>query len=154
MTLDHTNVVARCREFEDFRRTQQPLIDQIQIQLIQKTTYASAASHSNTGVKSVEMEKSKAPSSSGKTLEYPEFKRAWQKVAGVCWSDANQIEQIKFKVDSATKRIISRCNTMEEVWKVLDSEYAQEEDVINAVDVELKRLRMSDCSISKYIEVM
>ena len=50
--------------------------------------------------KGVEMEKSKAPTFSGKTIDYPEFKRGWQKVAGGCWDDANQVEQIKFKVNT------------------------------------------------------
>ena len=27
MSLDHSNVVARCKELEDFRRTQQPIIE-------------------------------------------------------------------------------------------------------------------------------
>ena len=43
------------------------------------------------------------------------------------WEDSNQVEQTKFKVDVNTKRIISRCNSMSEVWEVLDSEFAQEQ---------------------------
>ena len=57
-----------------------------------------------------------------------------KKVAGVLWSDSNQVEQIKYKVDDDTLRIISRCCSMDEVWAVLDSEFAQEQEVINAVD--------------------
>ena len=90
------------------------------------------------------MEKSKAPTFSGKTIDYPEFKRGWQKVAGVCWDDGNQVEQLKFKVDSETRRIISRCNTMREVWEVMDSEFAQEQEVVNAVDLELNNLVLLD----------
>ena len=50
-----------------------------------------------------------------------------------------------------TGRIISRCNTMKDVWEVLDAEFAQEQEVINAVDVELKNLRLMDCSVPEYI---
>ena len=97
------------------------------------------------------MEKSKAPSFSGKTIDYPEFKRGWQKVAGVCWEDENQVEQIKFKVDDDTRRIITRCKTMTEVWGVLDTEFAQEQEVINAVDEELNKLLSLNCSVPEYI---
>ena len=88
------------------------------------------------------MEKIKAPVFSGRTIEYPEFKRGWQKVAGVHWSDGNQVEQIKHKVDQETRKIITRCNTMKEVWEVLDSEFAQEQKVVNAVDTELNDLAL------------
>ena len=97
------------------------------------------------------MEKSKAPSFSGDTLDYPEFKRGWEKVPGVYWDDANQVEQIKHKVDSETRLLISRCNTMSEVWKVLDGEFAQEEEVVNAVNAKLQYLRLMECSVPEYI---
>ena len=93
-----------------------------------------AASSTSTRTRDIEMEKFKAPTFSGKTIEYPKFKRGWKKVAGVYWSDSNQVEQIKYKVDNDTRRIISRCETMEDVWKVFDLEFAQEQKVINAVD--------------------
>ena len=97
------------------------------------------------------MEKSKAPTFSGKTLDYPEFKRGWKKVAGVCWSDGNQVEQIKYKVDDNTRSIISRCNTMDEVWAVMDSLFAHEQEVINAVDEEINKLLQMNCSVDEYI---
>ena len=55
------------------------------------------------------------------------------------WDAANQIEQMKFKVDGHTKQIISRCVDMEQVWEALDIEYAGEQIVINAVNGELKK---------------
>ena len=85
--------------------------------------------------------KSKARVFSGRTIDYLEFKRGWQKVAGVFWHNANQVEQIKLKVNEETRRIIARCNSMKEVWKVLDLEFAQEQEVINTVDTELKLFR-------------
>ena len=97
------------------------------------------------------MEKSKAPTFTGRTIDYPHFKRGWNKVAGTAWSDNNQVEQIKQKVDDRTKRIISRCNTMQEVWKALDAEYAQEQEVINAVNEELNKLRSMDLTTAEYI---
>ena len=155
MNLDSQNIATRCTEFETFRRAQQSIIDKFQTDLALKTSVMSSSasvSSVNTNIdSSMTMEKGKTPSFSGKTLEYPEFKRAWQKVPGKRWSDENQVEQIKFNVDSNTKRIITRCDTMNEVWTALDAEYAQEEDVVNAVDVELKKLRMTECTIPQYI---
>ena len=58
------------------------------------------------------MEKSLAPTFSGRTIGYPEFKRGWTAVAGVYWDDSNQVKQIKNKVDTKTRRIIARCDTM------------------------------------------
>ena len=143
MSLDHANVVAHCQQLEEYHRVQLNQIDTIRFQLAEKTPSESCTTSTTTSatLKSVEMQKSKAPTFSGKTIDYPEFKKGWLKVAGVCWSDENQVEQLKFHVDSDTRRIISRCDTMTEVWKALDEEYAQEEEVINAVDVEaLKNL--------------
>ena len=74
-----------------------------------------------------------------------------QKVAGSNWDEDNQLEQLKFKVDSHTKRIISRCKTMSEVWLALDNEYAQEEEIVNAVNSQLKQLKSAECSTSEYI---
>ena len=110
MSLDHTNVVNRCQEFEEFRRTQLSKVDTIGFQLAKKTPTPSSAPSSAPVplIKTMEMEKSKAPVFSGKTIDYPEFKRGWLKVAGVCWSDGNQVEQIKQKVDLDSRRIISQ----------------------------------------------
>ena len=149
MALDQVNVARQCLEFEEFRRVQQGKIVTIQFQLAENVPSPTPASAGY--AKGVEMEKSKAPSFFGKTIDYPEFKRGWKKVAGVAWDDGNQVEQIKFKVDLDTKRIISRCNTMEEVWDVLDAEYAQEQEVINAVDEELRSLRAIQCTTPEYI---
>ena len=64
---------------------------------------ADKAPKSTSSVQSIQMEKSKAPTFLGRTIDYPEFKRGWQKVAGVCWDDANQAEQVKLKVDLKLK---------------------------------------------------
>ena len=97
------------------------------------------------------MEKCKAPSFTGKTIDYPEFKRAWIKTAGIAWSDDNQVQQIKLKIDNESRQIITRCKTMEEVWSVLDGEYAQEQEIVNAVDEELLKLRSTECTTCEYI---
>ena len=97
------------------------------------------------------MEKCKVPTFDGDTIVYPEFKLSWQKVAGSNWGEDNQPEQLKFKVDSHTKRIISRCKTMSEVWLALDNEYAQEEEIVNAVNSQLKQLKSAECSTFEYI---
>ena len=39
---------------------------------------------------------------------------------------------------------------MSEVWEVLDAEFAQEQEVINAVNMELYKLRLSECSIPEH----
>ena len=97
------------------------------------------------------MEKSIAPSFSGSVLDYPEFKRSWAKVAAVHWDDGNQVEQIKHKVNPETRLLISQCSTMVEVWKILDVECANEQDVLNAVDIQINKLKSMDCSIPEYI---
>ena len=102
----------------------------------------------------IETEKSRAPSFTGKTIDYPEFRRGWAKVSEVHWDHDNQVKQIKFKVDSATRRLISRCSTMSEVWELLDAEYAQEHEVINVVDIELCQLISSKYSIPEYIVML
>ena len=86
------------------------------------------------------MQKSKPPVFSGLTIDYPEFKRGWEKVPGVMWEDANQVVQIKFCLNEHCRRLISRCKTMPEVWETLDAEFAEEHEVINAVQEELTKL--------------
>ena len=58
--------------------------------------------------KGIDMEKSKAPSFHWKTIDYPEFRRGWQRVAWVYWEDENQVEQIRFKVGDDRRCIIMR----------------------------------------------
>ena len=146
-------------EHADFRQSYGMRLTQIQLQLAEKSvahTNSATTSHSLTSADSVyprgiEMEKSRAPIFSGKTIDYPEFKRGWNKVAGIVWDDANQVEQIKLKVDTETRRIITRCKTMSEIWDALDIEYAQEQEVINAVDQELRCLKGLKCNTAEYI---
>ena len=97
------------------------------------------------------MEKCKAPSFTGRTIEYPEFKRSWCKVVGTRWDDDNQLEQMKRKVDMHTRKIIQRCNDMTEVWAELDKEYGQEQEVVNAVDAELKLIIAEECTTDEFI---
>jgi len=153
---DCTNLKDHCTSLEIFRRDIQSKILSVQLQLAdqqsaQQPNTTSPPAATRTHQRGMEMEKSRAPTFSGRTIDYPEFKRGWKKVAGVCWEDSNQVEQIKFKVDDESRRIISRCKTMDEVWKVLDSEFAQEQEVINAVDEELSKLLLYNCSVAEYI---
>ena len=99
----------------------------------------------------IEIEKCKVPTFSGKTIEYPEFKKSWRKVAGAHWDDDNQLERMKFKVDPHTKLILSRCKDMAAVWVALDEEYGQEREVVNAVNHELHRLRSQECTTPQFI---
>ena len=103
------------------------------------------------GTRAVEMEKCRAPTFSGKTLEYPEFKRSWNKVAAQVWTEGNQMEQMKLKVDDFTRKVISRCHNMKDVWDALDHEYGQEMEVVNAVNTELQALQSEVCSTAEYI---
>ena len=43
---------------------------------------------------------------------------------------------------------------MSEVWEVLDAEFAQEQEVINTVDIELYKLISSECSIPEFIVIL
>ena len=138
---------------EQFRQCQQTHLVTIQLHLPDSTEISSKAksSVSALSMKGVEMEKSKAPAFSGRTLDYPHFKRGWKKVAGAVWTDDNQVEQIKLKVDERTRRLISRHQTMADIWTALDAEYAQEQEVINAVNKELTLLCSAERSTAEYI---
>ena len=150
LSSDLDTVLDDC---ETFRQSQQPKLVTIQLHLADAVADKSASAQSSLQphMKGVEMEKSKAPTFNGRTLDYPHFKRGWKKVAGAVWTDDNQVEQIKLKVDERTRRLISRHQTMAEVWSALDAEYAQEQEVINAVNEELTNLCSSEFSTAEYI---
>ena len=144
LLLDSANLEDNLKQHDNFRQKYKERLLALQLHLAEKTPTATRPG-------GFEMEKSKAPTFSGRTIDYPEFKRGWTKTAGIRWDDGNQVEQIKLKVNDQAKRIISRCNSMKEVWETLDLEYAQEQEVINAVDAELKVLRLKVCSTPEYI---
>ena len=85
-------------------------------------------------LKGAEMEQCRAPSFTGKTINYLELRRGQTKVAAVPWEDGNQVDQIRCKVKTET-HIISRCSTLTEVWEILDAEYVHEQEFINAVEL-------------------
>ena len=148
---------AVAEEFERFHQAREQEIINIQVNLAKSTppimppTPDAPTPSVQSRSRSIEIEKAKVPVFSGKVIDYPEFKRGWQKVAGAHWDGDNQIEQMKFKVDPHTKRILSRCKTMKEVWENLDLEYAQEQEVVNAVSHELNLLRSKDNTTAEYI---
>ena len=119
LPLDTTGSKERLLKYDEFRRNVLSEITKIDIKLAEASTNSTTSSGAAVP-RGVQMEKSRAPTFSGRTIEYPEFKRGWNKVAGQAWEDGNQVEQIKQKVDMNTRRIISRCNTMTEVWEALD----------------------------------
>ena len=149
----------KCEEvadgFEQFHQTQEKQILDIQLNLVKCAPTVNSLTPATPSIqprsRSIEIEKVKVPVFSGNVIDYPEFKRGWQKVAGSHWDEDNQIEQMKFKVDPHTKRILSRCKTMVEVWENLDLEYAQEQEVVNAVSQELHKLRSKDNTTAEYI---
>ena len=153
LTLSGTHSADVVDQHETFRQNQHKRLTDVQVNL---ASLASSPTSPSPGAiprtaRIVDYEKGKAPTFKGSTIDYPEFKRAWQKVTASVWDDDNQIEQMKFKVDSHTKLIISRCTNMTEVWKALDDEYAQEQEVVNDVNEELKSLRSAVCSTPEYI---
>ena len=84
----------------------------------------------------------------GKTVDHPTlFPHDWTVVNGVYWDDLNQVEQIKHKVDTKTRRIIACCDTMEKVWTAQDKDFAPQEEVITALNEELKNLIAVECSV-------
>ena len=153
ISLQVPDAVKRCASIEEFRRSKEEDLVVIQLRLADLSSPASPSPPSTSTVphRSIEMEKSIAPSFSGSVLDYPEFKRSWAKVAAVHWDDGNQVEQIKHKVNPETRLLISQCSTMVEVWKILDVECANEQDVLNAVDIQINKLKSMDCSIPEYI---
>ena len=154
LTLDVGNLQQNLDELELFRKNILSSISATELLLAEKVpSNPSPSSHSSCSSvpRGVKMENSIAPTFSGNTIDYPEFKRGWNKVAGVAWDDGNQVEQIKLKVDAKTKRILTRCETMSEVWDAMDNEFAQEGELIYTVNEELHKFRSTDCSTEQYI---
>ena len=122
LQLSHEEFEDTLSKHEEFKRSQQKRILNIRLKLagLAKSVPTEHPPRPMTAMRTVEMEKCKAPTFNGNVIEYPEFKRAWCKIAGTVWDDANQIEQMKFKVDGHTKQIISRCVEMEQAWEALD----------------------------------
>ena len=125
MSLNSAGAGQTCTFIEEFIRSKKDDSVIIQLRLADVLTSATLVSPA-ASLRGVEMKKSRAPSFTCKTIDYPEFRRGMAKVTAVHWEDDNQLEQIRFKVDSATRRLISRCPSMSDVWEVLDAEYAQE----------------------------
>ena len=140
ISLQVPDAVKRCASIEEFRRSKEEDLVVIQLRLADLSSPAipSPPPTSTVPHRSIEMEKSIAPSFSGSVLDYPEFKRSWAKVAAVHWDDGNQVEQIKHKVNPETRLLISQCSTMVELWKILDVECANEQDVLNDVDIHIE----------------
>ena len=153
LLLSNEEVENTIPEYEEFKRSQKKRILDVQLKLAGLGNHASKVSSTITitSTRTVEMEKCKAPSFSGKTIEYPEFKCGWCKIAGSVWDDANKIEHMKYKVDDYTKKIISHCKDMDQVWDALDKEYGQEQEAVNAANKELTLLKLDTCSTAAYI---
>ena len=116
LNLNPANLDETLEKHETFQRNQRKLLTTIKLKLAD--TVSTPVTPSNT-LRGVKMEESKAPIFSGRTLDYPEFKRSWKAVAGKYWEDENQVEQMKLKVDMTTKLIISQSKTMVDVsWKI------------------------------------
>ena len=102
-------------EHESFPQSQQKRLVVVKVRLAQLAKDALEFTSPPTScsrihlTRSVEMEKCKAPIFTGRTIDYPEFKSGWCKVAAVAWDDGNQLEQMKQNVGPYTKEIISQC---------------------------------------------
>ena len=105
MQLDPGSIDDNLKSFEEYKQRRRADLADIEFKLAECTITEPTTQINQ--VRGVEMEKSRAPTFSGKTIEYPEFKRGRKKVAGVRWDDNNQVEQIKLKVDQVSRRIIS-----------------------------------------------
>ena len=76
LLLSNEEVENTIAEHEEFKRLQQKRILDVRLKLAGLANHASKLSSStitSTSTRTVEMEKCKAPSFSGKTIEYPEF---------------------------------------------------------------------------------
>ena len=69
-------------QHDEFRQTYKKKVLVVQMQLAEKQPTVPKTSF--------EMEKSKAPTFSGRIIDYPEFKRGWTKAAGVRWDEPNR----------------------------------------------------------------
>ena len=111
LTLSGADFDEDVKKHEDFRQLEQKRFLDVQVKLAKLAPDSSQAKSPPIRA-AVQMEKCTAPTFSGRTIEYPEFKQSWCKIAGTVWDDANQIEQMKQKVDVYTKKIVSRCSNM------------------------------------------
>ena len=97
LPLAGTDTATVHNGLEEFRQQQSKRLVDIQMKLAKLTKdpeEGTRSSHHGTtsttmGRGAMEMAKCKPPSFSGKTIEYPEFKRSWTKVAGRAWDDDN-----------------------------------------------------------------
>ena len=111
MSLNSAGAVQTCTSIEEFRRSKEDDLVIIQLRLADISTLATPFSPA-ASPRGVEMEKSRAPSFTGKTIDYLECRRAWAEMAAIPWNYDNQVEKINHEVDSATRRFIGRCSTM------------------------------------------
>ena len=84
---DPGNVKSHCTTSEKFRKDIQPKILAIQLQLAEQLTIKEEHPRPSITKKWIEKDKSKVSAFCGKTIDCPEFKLGWQKVAGVCRED-------------------------------------------------------------------
>ena len=107
LLLDSANLDIILKQHTEFQQQYNTKLLDLQIVLAEKAPGSAVVGSAVIGSavdgsSAIQMEKSKAPTFSGRTIDYPEFKRGWTKVAGKTWSDENQVEQIKLKVDEET----------------------------------------------------
>ena len=154
-STEDVNIQSVLDDHEKFHQTEEKRVVDLEIKVAKMASDVSGDANKevprSTRPRGIEIEKCKVPTFSGRTIDYPEFKKSWKKVVSVHWDDDNQMEQMKFKVDSHTKLILSRCKDMDAVWQALDDEYGQEQEVVNAVNHELRQLVLDECSTPQLI---
>ena len=94
LSVKGDNIAETIASHETFHRTQEKRILDIQVILAKRVPEpAKEVVKESSVVRSrVEIEKCKVPTFSGKTIDYLEFKRSWQKVAGPYWGDDSQLK--------------------------------------------------------------
>ena len=93
---------------------------------------------------------------SGQERDYPSFKRKWKATVATAYPNSVQRDIIQDKVPKEVEPEIKNAESMEEVWKILDSRYGQPDVVSGKLIRELRDVKFSssakqDCQ--KFIEL-
>ena len=87
------------------------------------------------------------PDFKGKLRDSPMFKKRWKQGPGTRFSEDDQILHIIHQVPKTVEPRLKNCQSMAQVWKVLDEEYNQPLDLVNEVIKDLVEFKFSKASI-------
>ena len=88
------------------------------------------------------------PKFEGQLRNFPMFKKRWKMGPGTRFSEDDQILHIISQVPKTVEPRLKNCQSMAQVWRVLDEEYNQPLDLVNEVIRDLVDFKFSKTSTS------